>query len=133
MLPGRDQQGPHVEGCCMKTNLEVDDRTIRICLVHSVYKEIDVKIKDENGNVVLMTKQKLLKQIPVRKWMKKESVSSVEEYVTAKNTVSKSRSILFDRDSGRFYATYHNPDDLWKAVVSRHPFISENPTGFTLK
>ena len=92
-----------------------------ICLqvVHSVYKNKTVYQKLEGGELYPEKKEMLVKQIRVKKWFKKEGITSVEEYVTARNEVSKSRSIVFDKYSGRFYATYHNATEVMKNIHAR--------------
>jgi hypothetical protein len=59
----------------------------------------------------------LIKQLHVNKWFKKDGITSVEEYVTAKNTIAKNRSIVFDKYSGRFYATYHSASDVMNSIT----------------
>jgi hypothetical protein len=95
----------------------VDD--IQLEIVHSVYKNKVVYEKLEGGEVYPEKKEVLVKQIKVKKWFKKEAIVSVEEYVTTKNKVAKTRSIVFDKYSSRFYATYHNADEVMKNISNR--------------
>ena len=98
-----------------------------ICLsiVHSVTKQTTVYQKLSGGEEYPEQKEVLVKQLHVRKWFRKDGITSVEEYVTSKNRVARSRSIVFDKYSGRFYATYHSPDDIMQNILQ-----SSNPIGF---
>lgn len=56
----------------------------------------------------------MTKQIHVRKWFVKDGITSVEEYVTKDDKISKIRSIVYDKYSGRFYATHHGADEVMR-------------------
>lgn len=102
--------------------------SIRLDVVHSVYK---TKLEYEQmpeGELFPSKKEVLQKQIRVKKWFKKEGITSVEEYVTSRNTISKSRCIVFDKYSGRFYATFHNAEEVMK-IIETQPY--KNQIGFT--
>lgn len=102
--------------------------SVRLDVVHSVYK---TKLEYEQmpeGELFPNKREVLHKQIRVKKWFKKEGITSVEEYVTARNTVSKSRSIVFDKYSGRFYATFHHPEEVMRSIETQ-PY--KNQIGFT--
>lgn len=101
---------------------------IRLEIVHSVYKTKVKYEKMDSGEYFPEKKEILDKQIRVKKWFKKECITSVEEYVTAKNTIAKNRSIVFDKYSGRFYATYHAPEDVIKNMATQ---TYKNQIGFT--
>lgn len=101
-----------------------------VCLdvVHSVYK---TKLEYETmpgGEEFPSKKEVLHKQLRVKKWFKKEGITSVEEYVTSRNTISNHRSIVFDKYSGRFYATYHNAEEVMRSIETQ-PY--KNQIGFT--
>ena len=81
----------------------------------------------EGGDLFPEKKEVLVKQIKVKKWFKKECISSIEEYVNSKNKISKHRSVVFDKFSGRFYATFHSPQEVLQAI-SKTPM--NNPIGF---
>jgi len=100
---------------------------VQLDVVHSIYKTKTVyqKLGDD---LIPERKEVLAKQIRVKKWFKKEAISSVEEYVTSKNKVSKSRSVVFDKYSGRFYATFHSPEEVIQHISST-PI--KTPIGFT--
>jgi hypothetical protein len=102
--------------------------SVMLEVVHSVYKK---KVKYEvmpEGDLFPQEKEVLHKQIRVKKWFKKEAISSVEEYVTSKNTIAKNRCIVFDKYSGRFYATFHQ---LHEVVNKLEPQPYKNQIGFT--
>jgi len=102
--------------------------SVRLEVVHSVYKS---KVEYEHmpeGELFPVKKEVFQKQIRVKKWFKKEAITSVEEYVTIKNTIAKNRSIVFDKYSQKFYATFHHPEDVIKNI---EPQSYKNQIGFT--
>lgn len=101
--------------------------TIELKVVHSIYKEKVVTTKLAGGEEYPEKINVLVKQIGVTKWFRKDAITSVEEVVTAKNTLAKNRSIIFDKYSGRFYETYHSPREVLEQINAR----SVNPIGFT--
>lgn len=103
------------------------DDCILLDVVHSIYKSKTVYQKMEGGDLYPEKKEILLKQIKVKKWFRKECISSVEQYVTSKNKIAKNRSVIFDKFSGRFYATYHSPEDIIRNI-SATPITQ--PIGF---
>ena len=101
--------------------------SIQLEVVHSIYKTKTIYQKMEGGELFPEKKEVLVKQIKVKKWFKKECISSIEEYVNSKNKISKHRSVVFDKFSGRFYATFHSPHEILRAITNP----MNNPIGFT--
>lgn len=114
----------------MKKRLVSTYDHIQVALIHPIYKTYKIKAIDELGNTHIEEKEKLVKQIQVRKWFKKDAIVSVEEYVTTRNKIAKDRSVIYDRYSGRFYATFHNPKELWDTLNTKNKIVSENHIGF---
>jgi hypothetical protein len=102
--------------------------SVRLEVVHSVYKTKVHYEKMEGGDLFPEQRDVLVKQIRVKKWFKKEAITSVEEYVTVKNTIAKSRSIVFDKYSGKFYATFHGTQEVINHI---EPQSYKNQIGFT--
>jgi hypothetical protein len=90
--------------------------SIELNVVHSIYKTKTIYQKMEGGELFPERKEVLVKQIKVKKWFVKECISSVEEYVNSKNQISKKRSVVFDKFSGRYYATFHSPQEVIRAI-----------------
>ena len=103
------------------------DESIQLDVVHSIYKSKTVYQKMEGGDLYPEKKEVLIKQIKVKKWFRKECISSIEQYVTSKNKIAKNRSVIFDKFSGRFYATYHSPEDIIKQISAT---TTTQPIGF---
>ena len=103
--------------------------TVQLSLIHPIYKSVSVSAVDENGNSLVMKKDKLVKQIAIKKWFRKDAIDSVEEYVTTKNTIAKNRCIIHDAMSNSYYQTFHNPDELW-FILRKEPTEREKITGF---
>jgi hypothetical protein len=89
-----------------------DRNHIELSVVHSVYKSELKKVKHPDGSVEKVSVDKMTKQIHVRKWFIKDGITSVEEYVTKDDKISKTRSIVYDKYSGRFYATHHGAAEV---------------------
>jgi hypothetical protein len=104
-----------------------DDSTIQLSVVHSVYKNKTIYQKLEGGELYPEQKEVLVKQIRVKKWFRREAIVSVEEYVNSKHKVCPKRSVIFDKFSGRFYATYHSPQEVLQHIDPKAP---TNPIGF---
>jgi hypothetical protein len=108
--------------------IRITSDSIQLEVVHSVYKERVEYERLPEGESYPVKKEVLQKQIRVKKWFKKEAITSVEEYVTVKNTIAKNRSIVFDKYSGKFYATFHHPEEVIKNI---EPQSYKNQIGFT--
>ena len=110
----------------MPKEIESVHDSICLSIVHSVTKQKTVYQKLSGGEEYPEQKEVLVKQIHVRKWFRKDGITSVEEYVTCKNTVARARCIVFDKYSSRFYITYHPVSDVIKSIHS----TAVNPIGF---
>ena len=84
-----------------KRKVKSDVHYIEISVVHTILK------KPVEMGVVK-------KELHTKKWFVKEGITSVEEYVTHDNKIAKTRSLIFDKYSGRFYATHHSPEEILK-------------------
>lgn len=98
-----------------------EDSPIQLSVVHSVYKNKVIYQKLEGGELYPEKKEVLVKQIKVKKWFRKEAIVSVEEYVNSKNKISPNRSVIFDKFSGRFYATFHSPTEVLQHIDPKQP------------
>ncbi len=92
--------------------IKSDNIRIQLSVVHSVYKTETKTVTYPDGSTDKISIEKLTKQLHVRKWFVKDGITSVEEYVTKDDRISKARSIIFDKYSGRFYATFHGADEV---------------------
>jgi len=104
------------------------NESIQLEVIHSVYKEKIEFEKMPEGDLFPVKKQKLVKQLRVKKWVRKEGIVSIEEYVTSKHKIAKTRSVVFDKYSAQFYATYHSVDEILNVLECRPV---KNQIGFT--
>jgi hypothetical protein len=102
--------------------------SVQLEVVHSVYKNTVKYEQMPEGDLYPVKKETFQKQIRVKKWFKKEAITSVEEYVTIKNKIAKRRCIVFDKYSGKFYATFHNLEEVFKSIEVQS---YKNQIGFT--
>lgn len=98
-----------------KTILQHRDN-IRLCVVHQVYKAKTYYTQMPDGELIPGKKDTLRKEMTLQKWFRRDAITSVEEYVTAQDKIAKSRSIVFDKYSGRSYITYHSPQEIMNTI-----------------
>lgn len=85
-----------------------------------------------DGVMTKVEKRVLKKELHTKKWIRKESITSVENYITHKNIISNNRSIIFDKFSNKYFAVAHNTDNMIdvmngsKQNVSTIGFIQRN-------
>lgn len=105
----------------MRKKIKTSKSGKKICLllVNPIYKKAAYLSKTPDGKFIRMEKDKLHKETQVLKWIDRDAIISVEEYVTKKGTIAKSRSIIFDKYSNRFYATWHSVNDIIDALEER--------------
>lgn len=97
---------------------------IELIIVHPVYRTETVYEK-RGEDEFPEEKQVLVKEIKIRKWFHREAITSVEEYVNEKNRVCRSRSMIYDRFSSRFYITWHSVEELLQRIEK-----PKQPIGF---
>ena len=88
---------------------------IELLVIHPVYKTQTVYEKHGEDEFP-EEKQILVKEIRIRKWFHKEAITSVEEYVSAKNRVIRNRTMVYDRFSSRFYITLHSIEEVLERI-----------------
>lgn len=94
----------------MRTKIRSTTDSIELKVVYPVYRTKLIKAKGSEDTFI--EKSIIIKELRVKKWFKKDAITSIEDYVTSKNTISKLRSIVFDKYSGRFYPVFHPPEDI---------------------
>lgn len=100
--------------------------SLELTIIHDVYKTKTVYTKLPGGDEYPEQKQVLVKQMKVKKWFLKEAIVSIEQYVTKRHSIGKSRSVIFDKFSGRSYIVLHTPQHILHMITQ--PI---NPIGFT--
>lgn len=106
-------------------SIEGDD--IELKLIQPIYKSRRVKIKDETGKKVTVSKKILHKEIRVSRWFRKHDVVSVQEYITSRNTVATNRCLILDNRTNQFYAVSHSISEVRSALK---PKPIKNQIGF---
>lgn len=105
-----------------RKQIKLSKDNIRLSLVYPVYKQKTTYTKMPDGELIPERKEKLVKEITVQKWFKRDAITSVEEYITSKNKIAKSRSIVHDKYTGKSFATFHSPEDIMQiAEQTKHP------------
>jgi hypothetical protein len=90
----------------MNQNSPINGDAVQFSVVHTVYKTKTV-YREVDGKKIPEIKEVLGKQICVRKWFRKDGITSIEESVTSANTICKKRCIIFDKYSNKFYELFH--------------------------
>jgi len=106
--------------------LSKSGKKVCLVLVNPVYKKTTYYIKTSNGELIKKQKEKFHKETQVLKWIDLDAIVSVEEYITKKGQVAKSRSVVFDKYSNRFYATWHSVNEIIEVIEDR----KEDVVGF---
>lgn len=99
--------------------------SLELTILHDVYKTKTVYVKLPGGDEYPEQKQVFVKTLKVKKWFLKEAIVSIEQYVTKRHSIGKSRSIIFDKFSGRSYTVLHTPQDILHMITQ-----PTNPIGF---
>ena len=99
--------------------------SVELTVLHPVFKTKTVYTKLPGGDEYPETKQVLVKELKVKKWFLKEAIVSIEQYVTKRHSIGKSRSVIFDKFSGRSYTVLHTPQHILHMITQ--PL---NPIGF---
>lgn len=105
----------------MGKHIRTTNDAMELTLVHSVYKIKKVKTDTE-----VVEKSVFVKELRIKKWFKKDSITSVQEYVTGKNTISKTRCVVFDKYSAQMYAVEHTSDQIIHLTSGLHNQIGFN-------
>lgn len=94
--------------------IKVEQDDIRLKLVHPIYKTVE-------------DKQIFIKELRVKRWFKKQDISSIQDLVTNKNTISKTRCLIFDKQTQQFYVVFHSVKQVREAL---NPIPTKNQIGF---
>lgn len=94
--------------------------SVELKVIQPIYKSVFVK---ENGETVEQVR--FIKEMRVRKWIQKEAIISVEEYLNAKNKIVKNRCVVQDKYTGKSYLVDHPVMDVMQAKNS-----PQSPIGF---
>lgn len=109
-----------------KPRLSRSGRKICLILVNPVYKKVTEIVRTPDGKLVKERKDKLQKETRVIKWVDRDAIISVEEYITRKGDIAKKRSIVYDKYTNRFYATWHTVNEILEVLEDR----KEHTVGF---
>jgi hypothetical protein len=99
-----------------RKQITIHKDNVRLCVVHQVYREKVRYTRMPDGELIPEKRDTLHKEMTLQKWFKRDAITSVEEYVTSQDKIAKSRSIVFDKYSGRSYMTYHSPQEIINTI-----------------
>jgi len=94
-------------------------------VVQRVYKTIKYKVKTEDG-VQEVEDDVYVKEIYVKKWFIRDSITSIEQYIGRNNKPAKTRCIVFDKYTGKHYPVAHAMDDVTELFNIRRKNIGYN-------
>jgi hypothetical protein len=98
--------------------------SIELTLIQSVYKRVYTTREGQETEEDLV----LHKQVKVLKRFERTCIGSVEQCLNAHNKVSKTKCIVYDKFSGKFYEVAHPYEEVNFVVFGQQP--SPNPIGF---
>lgn len=99
--------------------------SIEFNVITSIYKD-KVIHKKVDGVRTPVKSSILVKELRLKKWIQKKYVTSVDEYLTTKNTIAKNRAIIYDSNANKFFAVNHPMKD----IVNRLNPVAHNKIGF---
>ena len=105
--------------------IETRDDKVQLYIVTPLYKNLPNC--PSQGDINVAPQQVFDKNISVRKWMNKDAITSVDEYINDNNTISKTKSIIYDKYSAKFFITNHSVDDVMDNIsrsVKKIGFLS---------
>lgn len=106
-----------------KNEIVSTENDIQLFMITPIYKS-KIKTVEVDGVKTNVEQQILVKELQIKKWIRKDAITSVENYVTAKNTISKTRAVIFDKYSNRFYVAAHNIDNIHEAISPQTKVVS---------
>lgn len=59
----------------------------------------------------------IFKELFTKKWFRRDGITTIEEYITTKKTIAKTRSTIFDTFTGRLYVVNHTIEEVEEAVI----------------
>ncbi len=90
---------------------------MELFMVTPIYKT-KIKVVKIDGVKTNVESQVLVKELHTKKWIRKDAITSVEDYVTSKSVISKTRSVIFDKYSGKYFATAHSTDNIIEVLTN---------------
>lgn len=102
---------------------------IRLYIIHEITEKRIEYIKLEGGDEIPEEKEVVVKTLRIPQWFKKDGITSVQQHITAKNTLAKNKCVIYDKYSGKFYVTHHNVDEVARTVFNHGPVTRQ--IGFT--
>lgn len=95
-----------------------DSTKIEVRVVHEVYQTRKEFITVD-GKQQVIEKRKLVKELFPIKSIFKDAITSVDEAITLKNTISKTRAIIFDKYSQTFYLIDHSAASIRELLAHK--------------
>lgn len=99
----------------MVKSIVSDTHGIEIYITVPVYKEVK-QIKVIKGKRKTIYNKVFDKNVYLKKWIKKDAITSIEEYISEKGVISKNKSIIYDKFSNRFFQATHGVDEMLTAL-----------------
>jgi hypothetical protein len=109
-------------------------QSLELEVVHPIFRTETQYQRMPEGDEFPEQVQVLDRELRIRKWFRKDGITSVEQAVSDKHKIYKTRCVVFDRYSGRFYQAYHSIDDVMATLEGAPPktnqigFIHHDPT-----
>lgn len=111
------------------TKIVVEKDDLQLSLLHPVYKTTITKNVAADGTIVPTAKEKLIKEIRVKRWFRKDGIVSVQEYITSKNAIATQRCVVYDRYSSQYYTVDHSVHHVRQSLIAQP---SKNQIGYNV-
>jgi hypothetical protein len=93
------------------SNINVDGNGYMLNVIQRIYKTKRYKVKTEEGEEEY-EQHKFVKEVRVKRWFLKDSITAVEEYYGSNNKPAKRRCIIYDRYTGKDFPVAHSMSDI---------------------
>lgn len=97
---------------------KVNGQNIQFLVIQPLYLRSEVKEKDDEGNKIIIEKEKFVKEHYLKVWMSRNDISPFGEYIGAKGDKLKSRSRIYNRSTNTYSNVAHSLKELEEVL---HP------------
>lgn len=94
------------------------DGCINFKVIVPIYKDKTV-IKIIDGVKTNVVTRVLTKELRLETCMRIDGITKVDQYITSKNTISKTRSLIYDRYTNKYYTVDHPKDKILAALKTK--------------
>lgn len=96
-------------------NTDTSCDAIEVKIITPIYKNKTVT-KIIEGEKTKIVKSILVKEIHMKKWLRKDGITSVDQYMTANQTIAKNRSVIYDKYTSKYFAIGESAESIMERL-----------------